>query len=244
MSADRVLQRPARRDAGRRARVGCTSPWATGELASFKVSDFAAYERQVRHRAGRVRRRRSRRLPVRRPLPRAGRALCHLSVAANLHRPPPGRRRPVAGGGHRPASTPGLKAAGITTRRAWPPAPSSQTFQLRPAISLARVQQQARLQVASEDQGRILYELVDPERDDEGALVANRGLLALPEPVDGRPVLRHRRVPPLLRRRQGVRPAVPVRHRRHRRPRRGGQAPLPAVLGVRPGRARSAPSRS
>ena len=33
--------------------------------------------------------------------------------------------------------------------------------------------------------GEIVYELLDPDRDDEGALVPNRGLLALPEPSEG-----------------------------------------------------------
>jgi uncharacterized protein len=41
------------------------------------------------------------------------------------------------------------------------------------------------LQVASEDAGRIQYDLLDPERDAEGTLIPNRGLLALPEPVTG-----------------------------------------------------------
>ncbi len=31
----------------------------------------------------------------------------------------------------------------------------------------------------------IRYEILDPERDGDGGLVANRGLLALPEPADG-----------------------------------------------------------
>jgi hypothetical protein len=39
--------------------------------------------------------------------------------------------------------------------------------------------------VASEDAGHIRYELLDPERDAAGALVPNRGLLALPEPAAG-----------------------------------------------------------
>ena len=51
--------------------------------------------------------------------------------------------------------------------------------------SLAGAQSQARLQVASEDAGRIEYELLDPERDADGELVPNRGLLALPPPVAG-----------------------------------------------------------
>ena len=37
----------------------------------------------------------------------------------------------------------------------------------------------------SEDVGKITYELLDPDRDDEGHLVPNRGLLALPEPSQG-----------------------------------------------------------
>ena len=50
--------------------------------------------------------------------------------------------------------------------------------------SLERSQLQARLQVASDD-GVIRYEVLDPERDPDGALAGNRGLLALPEPAFG-----------------------------------------------------------
>jgi hypothetical protein len=50
---------------------------------------------------------------------------------------------------------------------------------------LERAQRQARLQVASEDDGDIRYEILDPERGGDGGLVANRGLLALPEPAGG-----------------------------------------------------------
>ena len=51
--------------------------------------------------------------------------------------------------------------------------------------SLERAQLQARLQVASEDAGRVGYQLLEPERDDDGALLPNRGLLALPDPCKG-----------------------------------------------------------
>src|SRR6202035_5087967 len=51
--------------------------------------------------------------------------------------------------------------------------------------SLAKSQLQARLQVISEDAGRIQYELLNRERDADGALVANLGLLGLPEPCVG-----------------------------------------------------------
>lgn len=46
--------------------------------------------------------------------------------------------------------------------------------------ALERARLQARLQVASDD-GPIQYELLEPDRDADGALVPNRGLLALPE---------------------------------------------------------------
>ena len=39
--------------------------------------------------------------------------------------------------------------------------------------------------MASEDEGHIRYELLDPEREPAGALLANRGLLALPGPAVG-----------------------------------------------------------
>ena len=52
-----------------------------------------------------------------------------------------------------------------------------------PSLEGARLQ--ARLQVATEDAGRIRYEILDPERDVAGALLINRGLLALPESASG-----------------------------------------------------------
>jgi len=57
---------------------------------------------------------------------------------------------------------------------------------LRPSRdSLERSRAQARLQVASEDDGIIRFRLLEPERDASGTLIPNRGLLALPEPVTG-----------------------------------------------------------
>ena len=78
-----------------------------------------------------------------------------------------------------------LKGAGISTRRGFAGlAELPRLDRVSPDV-LERAQRQARLQVASEDDGVIRYELLDPERDGDGALVANRGLLALPEPADG-----------------------------------------------------------
>jgi hypothetical protein len=41
------------------------------------------------------------------------------------------------------------------------------------------------LPVASEDENRVRYEILDPERDWAGALLAHRGLPALPVPETG-----------------------------------------------------------
>ncbi len=76
-----------------------------------------------------------------------------------------------------------LKEAGIATRRGF--AGLAGLPRLAGRDSLMRAQAQARLQVASEDEGIIRYRLLEPERDASRALVPNRGLLALPEPVTG-----------------------------------------------------------
>ena len=78
-----------------------------------------------------------------------------------------------------------LKAAGIATRRGFAGRAGLPRLDRVSRDVLERSQSQARLQVASEDDGTIAYRLLEPERDGEGALVPNRGLLALPEPVTG-----------------------------------------------------------
>jgi predicted RecB family nuclease len=49
--------------------------------------------------------------------------------------------------------------------------------------ALERVREQARIQVEGEDAGVIKWELLEPELDDDGALVPDRGFLVLPEPT-------------------------------------------------------------
>jgi uncharacterized protein len=51
------------------------------------------------------------------------------------------------------------------------------------AEALERVREQARVQVEGEDAGKTLWELLEPERDEQGALIPDRGLLVLPEPT-------------------------------------------------------------
>ncbi len=152
-----------------------------GEFVPFKVRDFAAYERQTRRRleevlgagpsAGLY------------PEPVEHCASCRWSELCA------GRRREdddlslVAGmtAGQRRA----LKEAGIGTRRGFAGLAGLPRLERAGRDALERAQTQARLQVASEDDGVIRYEILEPERDGDGALVANRGLLALPEPVTG-----------------------------------------------------------
>ncbi len=151
-----------------------------GEFVPFKVNDYAAYERQTRRlleaaiggdTAAEVY-----------PEPVEHCAICRwrdmcrdrrradddLSLVAGM---PAGQRR-------------ALKDAGTSTRRGFAGLAGLPRLDRVSPGSLERSQQQARLQVASDD-GVIRYELLAPERDSDGELVANRGLLALPEPDGG-----------------------------------------------------------
>ena len=152
-----------------------------GEFASFKVNDYAAYERQTRRLleaaieadpAAEVY-----------PEPVEHCAICRWRDMCRDRRRTDDDLSLVAGmtTGQRRA----LKGDGISTRRGFAALPGLPRLDRVSPDALERAQLQARLQVASEDDGIIRYELLDPERDGDGALVANRGLLALPEPADG-----------------------------------------------------------
>ena len=78
-----------------------------------------------------------------------------------------------------------LKAAGLRSRRGFAALDNAPRLEHVSAESLERALLQARLQVASEDEGRLQYELLEPERDGDGELIPNRGLLALPQPTVG-----------------------------------------------------------
>jgi len=78
-----------------------------------------------------------------------------------------------------------MKSVGISTRRGFAGLAVLPQVDRVSQEALERAQRQARLQVASEDDGVMPYEILDPQRDGDGGLVANRGLLALPEPADG-----------------------------------------------------------
>ena len=77
-----------------------------------------------------------------------------------------------------------LKARGLPTRRglARLELPLAPRLAHVNAEALARVRDQARIQVRGEDEGRILWELLEPDRGPDGAIVPDRGLGSLPEP--------------------------------------------------------------
>jgi hypothetical protein len=135
-----------------------------------------------------------------------------------------------------------LKSNGISTRRGFAGLAGLPRLDRVSPGALGRARRQARLQVASEDDGIIRYELLDPERDADGALVANRGLLALPEPAHGDLFFDIEGGPLLLGGRPGVRAPVPVRRRRRGRGRRGGTPQVHADLGLRPAPREEAPA--
>jgi predicted RecB family nuclease len=156
-----------------------------GEFVSFKVDDYAAYERQTRRLLGAVIASGPGENPPAHPYPDPVEhcVICRWSEFCA------GRRRRdddlslIAGitSGQRRA----LKAVGITTRRGFAALADLPDLSRVSRASLERARLQAQLQVASEDKGHIQYEVLEPERDATGAVIANRGLLALPEPAAG-----------------------------------------------------------
>jgi uncharacterized protein len=156
-----------------------------GEFTSLKVDEYAAYERQARRLLTAFIADDDGENPPSVPYPEPVEhcVICRWSALCA------GRRRHdddlslVAGitAGQRRA----LKSAGVTTRRGFAGLAELPDLSRVSRASLASAQSQARLQVASEDAGHIEYELLEPERDAAGALVPNRGLLALPEPAPG-----------------------------------------------------------
>jgi uncharacterized protein len=156
-----------------------------GEFTSLRVDDYAAYERQARRLLTAFIADDDGENPPSVPYPEPVEhcVICRWSELCA------GRRRRdddlslIAGitSGQRRA----LKRAGVTTRRGFAGLAELPALSRVSRASLAGAQSQARLQVASEDAGHIEYELLEPERDAAGALVPNRGLMALPEPVAG-----------------------------------------------------------
>jgi predicted RecB family nuclease len=156
-----------------------------GEISSFRVSDFAAYERRIRQllesslAAGADGNTPA--TPYPEPVEHC--AICRWSANCDARRRADDDLSLIAG---MPTSQRlALKAVGVSTRRGFAALETPPKLSRGNPASLERAQLQARLQVASEDSGHIRFELLEPERDHDGALIPNRGLLALPEPCTG-----------------------------------------------------------
>jgi uncharacterized protein len=156
-----------------------------GELIPLKVGDYAAYERQARRALGAFVDTDPGHNPPSDPYPEPVEhcVICRWDDLCKDRRRRDDDLSLVAGITKDQRRT--LKADGVSTRRGLASLAKlpGRTQASRDSMTGARMQ--ARLQVASEDEGHIRYELLDPERDQSDVLLPNRGLLALPEPVVG-----------------------------------------------------------
>jgi uncharacterized protein len=156
-----------------------------GDFASFRCVEVGAYERRIRDLLIEVTSAHGDEIPPITPYPEPVEhcAICRWSANCSARRRQDDDLSLVAGMTTNQRLE--LKAVGVSTRRGFAALDGPPEIERTSPQSLERAQLQARLQVASEDEGRIRYELLDPEPDEAGALVPNRGLLALPAPVAG-----------------------------------------------------------
>ena len=156
-----------------------------GRFESFRVDDFAAYERQVERMLDRfVDADPGRYPPVDTyPEPTEHCAVCRWRVDCDRRRRDDDDLSLVAGMTSRQRLL--LKREGLATRRELASLAEPPVHLRLGRASLQRAHRQAQLQVEREDTGGLPYELREPERDDDGAPVMDRGLLALPEPAAG-----------------------------------------------------------
>ncbi len=154
-----------------------------GELATFRVKDFAAYERQIDAMFHEFMAEEPV-FPVEDPYPDPVEhcAICRWRLVCRDRRREDDDLSLIAGITARQRKA--LKAEGIATRRGLAALEELPKLDGVTREGMARVHAQARIQVEGEDAGEPRWDLVEPERE-EGELVPNRGLLALPEPADG-----------------------------------------------------------
>ena len=156
-----------------------------GDLVALKVGDYAAYERQARRALGTFIATDPGHNPPTDPYPEPVEhcVICRWDDLCKDRRRRDDDLSLVAGITKDQRRT--LKTAGVSTRRGLASLDVLPGGNAASRQSLQGARRQARLQVATEDEGRIRYEILDPERDVAGALLINRGLLALPEPASG-----------------------------------------------------------
>jgi predicted RecB family nuclease len=157
----------------------------SGLLLPFRVSDFAAYERRIRSLLIEFTGTDPGDNPPIDPYPDPVEhcAICRWSPLCSARRRSDDHLSLVAGLTARQRRA--LEAVGVNTRRGLAGLATAPPLKRISEDSLRKALLQARLQVSSEDKGILCYEILEPDRDDEGDLVPNRGLLALPEPSIG-----------------------------------------------------------
>lgn len=155
------------------------------DLLSFEVASFGAYERQVDRMLSEFLEASEGEIPPSDtyPDPNEHCVICRWSVHCIKRRREDDDISFVAGISSRQRVA--LKADGIATLEAFAALEQLPDLPLVGPNALARSHAQAKLQAEGRRLGKPIWELVPPERDEEGAFVPNRGLLALPEPAEG-----------------------------------------------------------
>jgi uncharacterized protein len=154
------------------------------ERATFRVKDYSAYERQIDQLF--------QELIVETPtFPPSGTypepveqcAICRWRSSCAQQRRDDDDLSLVAGmtTKHRKA----MKEIGISVRRDFAALDDLPKVKGVGSRALDKAYKQARIQVRGEDEGKSLWEFLEPERDRDGELVPDRGLLALPQPSKG-----------------------------------------------------------
>jgi uncharacterized protein len=154
------------------------------ETKTFRVSDFMAYYRRVKaeFEAGVTAGEPVYPVTATYPDPVEHCEVCNWVVACKAQRRADDDLSLVAGISARQRRA--LKARGIQRRRelAVLAVPMEPRLEGVSTEALVRVQRQAHIQVRGEDEQRPLHELLDPELDDDGNFVVDRGFLVLPAP--------------------------------------------------------------
>ncbi|MGE0227464.1 MAG: TM0106 family RecB-like putative nuclease [Dehalococcoidia bacterium] len=156
------------------------------ETVSFRVADYAAYARSVARDFEALLDGGAPAFPVpSEPDPAPHCDICSWSVECTARWRAQDDLSLVAGLSARQRRS--LHAVGVTTRAglADPVPPLDGRVEGIGRNALTRVQAQARIQVEGHRRGAYLSERITPERDRDGALVPNRGLLMLPPPSPG-----------------------------------------------------------
>ena len=155
------------------------------EKVSFRVSDYAAYYRLVAREFEAVLHRTQAYPVATTPEPVEHCDMCRWSVQCRAEWRAKDDLSLVAGLTSRQRRA--LHGVGITTRTglAEPTEPLPERLEGAGRDALRRIHAQAGIQVRGERVGAVISERITPQRDREGVLVPNQGLLMLPEPSLG-----------------------------------------------------------